>query len=166
MNTTNPNDHFVTCTTLPDVPSAQVVRSALEDHGIPCIIPDEHTASVASHLTVAIGGVRLQVPESRLQDATELVNELFGGVEEEQYSEPKTTEELGEEEAERAVKTLAVSLLVPPMFFYALWVGLRARGMLPKSSTARSKANAAIFIGGLFSLLQTLAIVAALMVDF
>ena len=56
-----------------DVTEAEIARSLLEHHGIFAFLPDKGVASTAWFLTNAVGGVRLQVPGSDLDDARQLL---------------------------------------------------------------------------------------------
>ena len=77
---------LVTVQVFGDVSEAEIARSLLEHHGIFAFLPDKAVASTAWFLTNAVGGVRLQVPGSDLDDARQLlgVRDEFlaeGGVE-------------------------------------------------------------------------------------
>lgn len=52
---------------------AQLLKSVLEDSGIPVSIPNEHTAQTMPHLILAMGGVRVQVPDEHEEIARKLV---------------------------------------------------------------------------------------------
>ncbi|MBN2894097.1 MAG: DUF2007 domain-containing protein [Bacteroidales bacterium] len=52
---------------------AHLAKSVLEAEGIPVFIKDELTAQVYNFYSTAIGGVKLQVPESDFQSAYELL---------------------------------------------------------------------------------------------
>lgn len=64
---------FVTIATFPDALKAQIVRGSLETQGIPCFIADEHTITNQPYLTMAYGGVRLQVQERDSERAREII---------------------------------------------------------------------------------------------
>ena len=55
---------------------AQVIRSKLEANEILCHLFDQNTFSAMSHLSLAIGGVRLMVHESDLEAAKEILQEI------------------------------------------------------------------------------------------
>jgi hypothetical protein len=57
----------------PDLTSAQLAQSMLEAAGIPCSIPDEHSAGLDWRLTGGLGGVRLQVPPEHAEAAVQLL---------------------------------------------------------------------------------------------
>jgi hypothetical protein len=48
---------------------AHFIASVLHAEGIPVLIPDEHTIGVRPELALALGGVRVMVPESEMQRA-------------------------------------------------------------------------------------------------
>jgi hypothetical protein len=64
---------------------AQIARAKLDSEGIPAYIADEHTINMQWFYSDALGGVKLQVPETYAQQALELLSEdLSGDVEQEQ----------------------------------------------------------------------------------
>lgn len=65
-----------TVATLSELAHAQILKSALEDAGIPAFIPDELTAQNAPPYLWASGGIRLQVPEDHAEAATALIAAL------------------------------------------------------------------------------------------
>ena len=65
---------LVTIATFPDALKAQIVRGSLEAEGIPCFIADEHTITNQPYLTMAYGGVRLQVQARDTERAREIIN--------------------------------------------------------------------------------------------
>jgi DNA-directed RNA polymerase subunit RPC12/RpoP len=69
------NDKFITILTGTFVYEIAVVRSRLESEGIICFVPNELTAQVVPHYSNAVGGVKLQVRESDLTRALEILRE-------------------------------------------------------------------------------------------
>jgi hypothetical protein len=53
-----------------------IVRGRLEFEGIECFVKDEFTAQVNPFYSNAIGGIKLQVKESDLENAVEILKEL------------------------------------------------------------------------------------------
>ena len=53
---------------------ARVALGHLEDAGIPCFLADEHIVTMNWTWSNAVGGVRLQVPESAAARAVEMLN--------------------------------------------------------------------------------------------
>ena len=58
-----------------DITEAQRLRMVLESAGIPVLIPDEMTASVASYWFINNSGVRVQVAEEHVAAAREVIEE-------------------------------------------------------------------------------------------
>lgn len=52
---------------------AQLLKSVLEDSGIPVLLPNEHSAQTMPHLILAMGGIRVQVPEEHEETARKLI---------------------------------------------------------------------------------------------
>jgi hypothetical protein len=52
---------------------AQLLKSVLEDSGIPVLIPNEYSAQTMPHLILAMGGVHVQVPEEHSEAARKLI---------------------------------------------------------------------------------------------
>ncbi len=52
---------------------AQLLKSVLEDSGIPVLIPNENSAQTMPHLILAMGGIRVQVPDEHEETARRLV---------------------------------------------------------------------------------------------
>jgi hypothetical protein len=53
---------------------AELIRGRLEAHGIPVRLTDTHTAGLAPHLGVAIGGIRVIVPRDDLEAARAILD--------------------------------------------------------------------------------------------
>ncbi len=64
---------LVTVATFPDALKARIVKGRLEAEGILCFIADEHTITNQPYLTMAQGGVRLQVQENDSVRAEEII---------------------------------------------------------------------------------------------
>lgn len=59
---------------------AQLIRSLLEAADIPVFVADELSALSIEGYSMSAGGIRVQVPEDRAQDAREIIkNENPGG---------------------------------------------------------------------------------------
>jgi hypothetical protein len=69
---------FVTISRFLDPVEAQIVAGRLEASGIPVHLLGIHHVSANSMLAVALGGVRLQVPATRLEEARRLLSEDVG----------------------------------------------------------------------------------------
>jgi hypothetical protein len=55
---------------------AQLLKSVLEDSGIPVLIPNENSAQTMPHLILAMGGIRVQVPEEHVDNARQLIHDV------------------------------------------------------------------------------------------
>jgi hypothetical protein len=64
---------MITVATLYTLSEAFLLRSMLESSDIPAFIPDENTVQADWALTNAIGGIRVQVPESFREEAEKVL---------------------------------------------------------------------------------------------
>ena len=64
---------MITIATLNSLNEAHLLRSMLESSEIPAFIPDENTAQADWTLINAMGGIRVQVPESFREEAKKIV---------------------------------------------------------------------------------------------
>jgi hypothetical protein len=64
---------MVTIATCNNPMHAQLLRSVLEDSGIPTTIPNEYSAQTMPHLILAMGGLHVQVAEEHEESARHLV---------------------------------------------------------------------------------------------
>ncbi|MDF3058808.1 MAG: putative prokaryotic signal transducing protein [Rariglobus sp.] len=64
---------MITVATCNDPMHAQLLKSVLEDSGIPVLIPNELSAQTMPHLILAMGGLHVQVPEEHEETARRLV---------------------------------------------------------------------------------------------
>lgn len=71
-----PNDRLVTIATGYGMAETAVTCSFLRAYGIHTTIPSAHIVSVNWHLTVAFGGMEIQVPERQRQDAKLLLDSI------------------------------------------------------------------------------------------
>jgi Putative prokaryotic signal transducing protein len=68
-------DDLVTAAVFGDHTQAVVVRNHLEEAGIPAFLTDELMSQGLFALGGAVGGIRVQVPASRLEEAVRLIND-------------------------------------------------------------------------------------------
>jgi len=68
-------DKYITVLTATYTPELAVIRSRLESEGITCSTKDELTVQVQPFISNAIGGVKLQVKESDLNQTVEILKE-------------------------------------------------------------------------------------------
>jgi Putative prokaryotic signal transducing protein len=64
---------MITVATCNNPMHAQLLKSVLEDSGIPVLVPNEHSAQTMPHLILAMGGIRVQVPEEHEENARALI---------------------------------------------------------------------------------------------
>ena len=69
------NEKFVTVMTFTFAHEAGIIQGRLEAEGITCFVKDELTAQVLPFYSNAIGGVKLQVLESDVEQAIEILKE-------------------------------------------------------------------------------------------
>jgi hypothetical protein len=70
--------NLVTVANLLNPAEAGLVRSRLEAAGFHPFLPDENTAFNMEGYTLAIGGIRIQVPENEAADAAAFLNANAG----------------------------------------------------------------------------------------
>jgi hypothetical protein len=68
-------DNFVTLKTFTYVSETIIIRGRLEAEGIECFVQDELTVQVDPFYSNALGGVKLKVRESQLEEALEILKE-------------------------------------------------------------------------------------------
>ena len=69
------NEKFITVLTVTYAYEIAIIRGRLESEGITCFVKDEFTVQVQPFYSNAIGGVKLQVRESDLNQAIEILKE-------------------------------------------------------------------------------------------
>jgi hypothetical protein len=69
------NEKFVTVLTFTFVHDVAIIRGRLEAEGITCFVKDKFTVQVQPFYSNAIGGVKLQVRESDINQAIEILKE-------------------------------------------------------------------------------------------
>jgi len=72
-------DPLVVVAAYMDLPAAYVAKGLLESEGIRAVLRDEHLVTANWMLSNAIGGIRLEVPQSRLADARALLAQVAEG---------------------------------------------------------------------------------------
>ena len=116
-----------------DMPTeAHLAKGLLEANGLAAFLADELTVGVAWHLSNAIGGIKLQVPETDVERATGIlaaredssINAEDGFVDlpeaEESEIEPPSSE--ADKTVDRAVRAALLGLLLLPLQLYSLWL--------------------------------------------
>jgi len=68
-------DDLATAGVFGDLTQAQAARLDLEAAGVPAFLADENMAGGVFTLGAAVGGIKLQVPKSRLEEARRVLGE-------------------------------------------------------------------------------------------
>jgi hypothetical protein len=82
-------DNYITVLTFTYPYEVAIVRGRLESDGIECFVQDELTIQIHPFYSNAIGGIKLQVKESDLEQAVEILKEA-GYIKEEDLQAPKS----------------------------------------------------------------------------
>lgn len=69
------NDKIITFEQYYDPMLAHIIRTRLEDAGIPCFIADENTIGAQPFYNQAIGGIKLKIFERDLERCKEVLSE-------------------------------------------------------------------------------------------
>ncbi|WP_445363511.1 DUF2007 domain-containing protein [Microbulbifer sp. ANSA003] len=104
---------------------AQIAKARLESEGIHAFIADEHTVNMQWLYSNAMGGVRLQVSESDLDEANEILNQDRSNLVDQElgHDEDRVCESCSSRNVESFTKGkkpafLVFLLLGMPLFFY------------------------------------------------
>ena len=130
---------LVTIATFANSLEANLALQCLEGEGIKAFLMDEATETLAWHLTVAVGWIKLQVfrPDveqalSILQDNNLLPNQTLTPVASSQIGKTSVSEEEEEERrswadriADSAFRAAVIGLVFLPIQFYSLWLLVR-----------------------------------------
>lgn len=121
-------DAWVTLARLPTMEEAQVARSMLEADGIDARLAEEHTASMAWHLTPLLGGIRLMVQPRDLARARALFDREDDDEPAEEPGAPEDPDSLElpfrERAARRAWYAAIIGLVILPgvLHLYSLYL--------------------------------------------
>jgi hypothetical protein len=135
------SDEFVTLATFDDPVHAAMARNYLEAGGVRAFLLDEETVAMNWGISNAVGGIKLQVKASSLEEAEALLDEMHAGEADDDAAHdpalataiatPETVEELQEELDDRSPRDIAVDrlfvmtvfgLVLWPLQFFALWM--------------------------------------------
>ena len=105
-------EKFVTVLTATYGSEIAVIRGRLELEGITCFVKDELTVQVNPFYSNAIGGVKLQVPESELNQAIEILKET-GYIKDEKISHSQEYPHLNEYSEEQQKSNDGVKIFCP-----------------------------------------------------
>ena len=144
-------DELVTAAVFGDHTQAIAARLELEAAGIPAFLADENVSGGIFTLAAAVGGIKLQVPESRLEESLRLLDERMPGGgsstdwsavdvgQPESESDAEASEEMSsrvvastgevpdeelserEKRAEKLVNAWVFGLLFAPILLFAIW---------------------------------------------
>ena len=118
-----------------DMPmDAHLAKGLLEANGLTAFLADELTVGVAWHLSNAVGGIKLQVAESDVEHAANILasredssidaEEGLAGLGEIDESDGELPSSAGDKIVDRAVRAALLGLILFPFFplyFYSLW---------------------------------------------
>ena len=119
-----------------DMPTeAHLAKGLLEANGLTAFLADELTVGVAWHLSNAVGGIKLQVPETDVERATGILaaredssidaEEGLADLPETEESENELPSSAGDNAVDRALRAALLGLIIFPFFplyFYSLWL--------------------------------------------
>lgn len=125
-------EKLVTITTFDMPTEAHLAKNLLEANGLTAFLADEFIVGIAWHLSNALGGIKLQVPETEAERAIATLERRGGAVPAVKERIPGTAE-IAEEPAEtlvsiidrtadRALRAALLGLLFLPLQLYSLWV--------------------------------------------
>ena len=155
-------DDIVTLTRFGELPAAQLLCGRLESEGIECFIPDEIMAGQTWHLNRAIGGIRVQVRRSDLDQAKQVLEQAGSGID--TFAIPPADGSApdhgpghngvdegvispGDRAAYRSMRVALVSLwLLGLIHPYSLWLAVRALGQKDITAWGRRRAVIALLV--------------------
>ena len=105
-------EKFITVLTFTFASEVAIIRGRLEAEGITCFVQDELTVQVNPFYSNAIGGVKLQVRESDLRQAIEILKET-GYIQEEELQPSKKSTRLNKHTENRQVTIRKISTTCP-----------------------------------------------------
>lgn len=170
------HENLVTVGTYTTVGEAEAARLLLEADGLTCFLTDAETVTMNWFMSNAVGGVKLQVPESQADNARRALARSVGqrkkrnlddyglgahvhsteAGEEDQDEKPEEEEYPGVSEADKHVlfgfraAVLGIVAAPPLVTIYSLWLLSQVPGMNPPMSPAKKPlAIAALAINGL-----------------
>lgn len=160
--------------TCPDLLAAQILKSQLMSSGIEAHIPDELTVGVSWDIRIALGGLRVMVLESQLEEARRLIaaarpddaalaEEAVGELEMDSEFEaarrdiparfragadetPPSVETTAEQRASKAFRTAIIALVMIWLLPYALHMSVTAITNPDQTPRGRKRALGALAI--------------------
>jgi hypothetical protein len=125
-------DNFVTIKTFTYSHEISIVRGRLEAEDIECAVQDELMAQINPFYSNAIGGVKLQVRESDLERATEILTE--SGYQVDEYDSPNPLYATLDKATSRIpfirnmrleFRLMAIVAVLVPLAILVLWMGFQ-----------------------------------------
>jgi Putative prokaryotic signal transducing protein len=128
---------FTTIATFGNPIEANLAKAAVEREGITAFLADESSANTLWHVAIAIGGIKLQVPEEDAQIALQALADvraegpasidLDAEEYDRQFGKPEADEadwtpNPREKAADRAFRIAFLAFFFPPAEFYAVWI--------------------------------------------
>ncbi|MBW4612389.1 MAG: DUF2007 domain-containing protein [Desmonostoc vinosum HA7617-LM4] len=126
-------DKFVTLATYTNSIEANLAKQHLETAGIRAFLANESTVDVAWHLTIAVGWIKLQVPESDVDLAISLLTtDVEAETTEQSEFQDDADDDIeklswADQTADRAFRAAVIGLIlfILPIQIYSLWLLLR-----------------------------------------
>jgi hypothetical protein len=145
---------FVTLTHCDQLIAAQLLCGRLDAEGIECFIPDEHMANQTWHLNRAIGGIRVQVRQTDLDRAKQILAEPAVEPPAEPRRRPNGVHDdddetigPGDRAAYRAMRVALVSLWLMGLIHpYSLFLAVRALGRQDVTAWGKRRALIALAV--------------------
>lgn len=101
---------------------AQLAKAKLESEGIPAFVLDEHTINMQWLYSNAMGGVRVQVPNPYLEQASKILSKDYSqALVQEKGIDLPTCLECGSENVEPIIKGKKMAFVVFLFFNFPLW---------------------------------------------
>ncbi|MCC9138190.1 DUF2007 domain-containing protein [Pontibacter silvestris] len=69
-------ERLITIATFNELTEAHIIKGRLEAEGILCFLGDEHIVGVQPFYSVAVGGVKLKVPEQDVEEARAILTHI------------------------------------------------------------------------------------------
>ena len=105
-------EKFITVLTFTFAHEVAIVRGRLESEGVTCFVQDELTAQIHPFYSNAIGGVKLQVRESDLNQALDILKET-GYIQEQDSQAPNEPPRVNKQTDNPKIATKGAPLLCP-----------------------------------------------------
>jgi hypothetical protein len=104
---------------------AQVAKNCLQESGISACVVNDTIVDMAWHLGRAVGGVKVEVPQSEANEARDILEQLrTHGAQGEEADDPAEVEAPNPIDADlsRSVRAAAMGILFLPLQFYSMYL--------------------------------------------